>query len=386
VRNLSSLFLFIGIFLLSPFGVVARSLTLPPSTDNPPTCAELTAEKSKAYGFHLAQLDEAQLDAKAKQIDAFWKQVQAAGPEGVSCIRTLLSAEKNDHIFQFDAASMLFPVDPSPEARNLIRDALMQADFQESDPATYLTIALALGQSGVDIRPLAAKLLLYPNAVIHITEHSLDLDSDTAALFLYGSIDPVQASNALIALLDDERPFVRAAAAHLLAEQMTDESFRALSHWDGLAKIEEDFRRNDIQAILKYQPLNPSDYAHPKFTRQQILQTISGLPHTQKEFDQVMATRGAAFDKEMRDKKATQQQLAQAVADGLPIYGISDHTAFQTSAIATLKPEDFPTVREARRQSLYNVSDEALSEYLAYTQIMIGMLSHLDLYKQYRQH
>jgi hypothetical protein len=35
---------------------------------------------------------------------------------------------------------------------------------------------------------------------------------------------------------------------------------------------------------------------------------------------------------------------------------------------------------------LYNVSDESLTEYLAYTQIMIGMLNHLDLFKEYRQH
>jgi hypothetical protein len=88
----------------------------------------------------------------------------------------------------------------------------------------------------------------------------------------------------------------------------------------------------------------------------------------------------------MREKKPTQEQLTQIVADSLPIYGVADHSAFQTSAIATLKPEDFANIREARRQSLYGVSDQALEEYLAYTQIMIGMLNRLDLYKEYRQH
>jgi len=199
-------------------------------------------------------------------------------------------------------------------------------------------------------------------------------------------MDPGQAASALAALLDAPEPFVRSAAAHLLAEQMTDESFRTLSKWDGISKIAEEFRRNDIEAIMKYKPLNPADYANPKFTREQVLQTIASLPHTQKEFDQIMATKGAAFDKQMRDQKATQQQLAQAVADSLPIYGVADHTAFITSAVATLRPDDFATIREARRKSLYNVSDEALSEYLAYTQIMIGMLNHLDLYQQYRRH
>ncbi len=359
---------------------------IPPPSSSTPTCADIRAEKSKTYGFHLAQLSEAQLAAKSKEMDAFWKGVQAAGPEGVTCIRTLLAEEKIDHVFQVDAATMLFPVDPSPETRDLIRDSLAQADFQESDPANYLALALALDLAGVDVRPLASKLLLYPNAIIHISEHDIDLDSDTAALFLYGAMDPSQASHALVSLLDAHEPFVRAAAAHLLAEQMTDESFRALSKWDGLSKIEEEFRRNDIQAIMKYKPQNPADYDNPKFTRQQVLEAIASVPHTQKDFDHVMATKGAAFDQQMREKKVTQQQLAQAVADSLPIYGITDHTAFQTSAIATLKPEDFAAIREARQKSLYDVSDESLAEYLAYTQIMIGMLNHLDLFKEYRQH
>ncbi|MGB9469577.1 MAG: hypothetical protein WBQ59_09515 [Candidatus Acidiferrum sp.] len=376
MRNPSSLILALVIFLGAP-------LTRASSTS---TCADIRAEKSKTYGFHLAQLSEVQLDAKSKEMDAFWKQVQAAGPEGVTCIRALLAEEKTDHVFQVDAATMLFPADPSPETRNLIRDSLAQADFQESDPANYLSLALALDLVGVDVRPLASKLLLYPNALIHISEHDIDLDSDTAALFLYGAMDPSQASNALISLLDAKEPFVRAAAAHLLAEQMTDESFGALSKWDGVSKIEEEFRRNDIQAIMKYKPQNPADYANPKFTREQVLDAIASLPHTQKDFDHVMATKGAAFDQQMREKKVTQQQLAQAVADSLPIYGITDHTAFQTSAIATLKPEDFATIREARRKSLYDVSDESLAEYLAYTQIMIGMLNHLDLFKEYRRH
>lgn len=356
-----------------------------PATD-PTPCDSIRNAKSKVYGYHIAQLTEEQIDAKSKELDAFWKQVQTAGPDGVSCIRDLLAEEKTDHVFQVDAATMLFPADHSPETLNLIRDSLRQADFQESDPANYLTLAMDLGQAGVDIRPLAAKLLLYPNATIHISEHQMDLDSDTAALFLYGSMDQAQATSALIHFLDAKQPFVRAAAAHLLAEQMTEDSFRALGKWDGTSKIEEDFRRNDIQAIMKYQPVNPADYGSPKFTRETVLQTIAGLPHTRAEFDEAIATKGAAFDQQMRDKKATQQDIAQAVADSLPIYGIADHTAFVTSAVATLQPADFDTIREARRKSLYNVSDESLAEYLAYTQILIGMLNRLDLFRDYRTH
>lgn len=350
------------------------------------SCADLRAQKEKVYGFHLTQLNESQIDAKSKEIDAYWKQLQATGPEGVSCLKEMLAGEKSDHLFQFDAASFLFQLDKSPESLNLVRDAIVQTDFQETDPANYLSLAMELGQRGVDIQSLAAKILLFPNAVIHISEHSLDLDSDTAALFLYGSMEPAKAGKALIGQLQAQEHFVRGAAAHLLAEQMTEEAFRALSTWSGLAEIKEDYRVNDIQSVMKYQATDPAELANPKWTREQVLQIIAGLPHTRQEFDEVMSTKGAEFDRQMREKKLNQEELARAVAESEPIYGIADHTAFQNAAVATLKAEDFETMRQARRKALFNVSDESLSEYLAYTQIMIRMMNHLDLYKDYRAH
>lgn len=359
-------------------GVVARA--------QGPSCADLRTQKEKVYGFHLAQLTETQIDAKSKEIDAYWKSVQSSGPGAASCLKEMLAAEKTDHLFQFDGASFLYQLDKSPDSLNIVKDALAQTDFQETDPANYLSLALELGQHGADIQALAGKILLYPNAVVHISEHALDLDSDTAALFLYGSMDPKKASDALIKQLQTEQPFVRAAAAHLLAEQMTEDGFRVLSTWKGVAEIQEDYRRNDIQAVMKYEAPDAAALANPKWTREQVLQIIAGLPHTRKEFDDVMSAKGAEFDREMREKHASQEELAKAVAESEPIYGINDHTAFQNAAVATLTAGDFETVRQARRKALYNVSDESLSEYLAYTQIMIRMLNHLDLYKDYRTH
>jgi hypothetical protein len=355
------------------------------STQEKSSCETLRAEKTKTYGFHPAQMTEAQIAAKSKELDAFWKNVQAAGPEGAACIKQMLIDEKTDHTFQFDAASMLYQTDHSPETGNLVRDSISHADFREVDPANYLSLALELSQAGIDVRPLAARLFRYPNAVIHISEHALDLDSDTSALFLYGSMPPDVATQALIAELSAPEPFVNSAAAHLLAEQLTPEALSALSKWPGVTLIEEDYRRNDIQAVLKYEKPTAST-SKPKFTREQVLKVIAGLPHTRKEFDQVMATRGAEFDKQARDKKLTQEELAKAVAESEPIYGVADHTTFTDSAVATLQPEDFETLRAARRSAIYNISDESLAEYLAFTQVMIGLMNRLDLFKEYRTH
>jgi hypothetical protein len=364
----------------------AQDTTTSASQAKPITCETLRAAKSQVYGFRPAQLNESQIDAKGEEIDAFWKQVKSAGSDGISCVRSMLQAETADHFFQFDAASFLYQADRSPETLLLVRDSIAQADFQETDPANYLSLAVALAQQGVDIGPLAARLLRYPNAVIRVPEQGLELDSDTAALFLYGRMKPVAATNALIPELQAPESFVRAGAAHLLAEQLTEESFRTLSRWDGLAKIEEEFRRNDITAVMKYQPPNESDFAHPKFTREQVLQTIAALPHSSAEFTDVMGKKGAEFDKRMRDTKATQEQISAAIAEGEPVYGIANHTSFMNSAVATLQPGDFELLRTARRKALFNISDQSLEEYLAFTQVMIGLINRLDLYKEFRSH
>ena len=352
--------------------------------EKPSICDTLRASKSKVYGFHPAQLNESQIEAKGKELDAFWKQVQGAGPEGAACLKVMLAAETTDHNFQFDAGEVLYQMDPSPDSLKIVRDAIAQADFQETDPANYLSLALALSQAGVDIQPLAARLLRNPNATIHISEHSLDLDADTAALFLYGSMPAAQATSALTAELQAPELFVRSAAAHLLAEQLNQDAFRTLSRWDGVDKIEEEYRRNDVQAVLKYQPPDLADLAQPKFTREQVLKIIAALPHTRKELDDVMGTRGAAFDQKLRDANLSPEQLAKAVADSEPIYGIAGHTTFLNSAVATLLPEDFKALQDARRKALFNVSDESLEEYLAFTQLMIRLINKLDLYKDYR--
>src|SRR5258708_14611921 len=166
-----------------------------------PSCPDLRAQKEKVYGFHLTQLNETEVDPKREEVGAYWKQLQGAGPEGVSCLKEMLAAEKTDHIFQFDAASFLFQLDKSPESLNLVKDVIVQTDFQETDPANYLSLALDLGQRGVNVQSLAARLLLFPNAIIHISEHWLALASHTPALVLYGSLDSAEARKALIAHL-----------------------------------------------------------------------------------------------------------------------------------------------------------------------------------------
>jgi len=64
-----------------------------------------------------------------------------------------------------------------------------------------------------------------------------------------------------------------------------------------------------------------------------------------------MSTRGAEFDRQMREKKPTQEELAKIVAESEPTYGISDRTAFQT-ARSPRSRRGFRHPAEARRKAL----------------------------------
>jgi len=52
--------------------------------------------------------------------------------------------------------------------------------------------------------------------------------------------------------------------------------------------------------------------------------------------------------------------------------------------MATLTEADLADIREARRNALHAVSDEALDDYFTFTAIIQGVMNRLDLYKEYR--
>ena len=79
------------------------SVTISAAAQNP--CAQIEAAKTKIYDFHPSKVDKQTREAKSKEMDKFWKQVKAAGPAGVSCLRQLLTSEK-DGFFLFDGASL----------------------------------------------------------------------------------------------------------------------------------------------------------------------------------------------------------------------------------------------------------------------------------------
>jgi hypothetical protein len=358
-------------------------------------CAPIQSAKEKTYGFNPTKLDKEARTAKSAQMDAFWTLVKSYEADGVTCLRNLLQAEKNDGFFLFDGASLLYSMDKSDASIRVIVSSLERADLDEVDTRGYLQMLLNLSHAGVDIGPLANRYLRRQDVNAVVPEHAMELNRDMGALFIYGSLPPENADRYLIDALQYPETYARATAALLLATNMTEESFKALSGFKGLTELTPDYQK-EIQASRGYMKYE-APKAPPKFTREQVLEYIRSLPHTREEVDAAFKKQREWEEKQppplppakvrtaQTDKKMV-ADIRERIESSPPFLEIADHERFIESAIANLGETDLPLVREARRKSLHGLSDEALGEYFAFSTVILGVINRLDLYKEYRVH
>ncbi len=378
-------------FLKNVFLVLTLLVGSPLLAQTLDSCAAIDAAKAKTYGFHPSRLTTKQRQAKAVQMDAFWRLAGEDKPAAAACLRPLLTAEKQDGYFLFDGASLLYSIDSSEASTQVVVASLERADMAEIEPAGYLRMLLRLSNAGVDIGPLAARYLEYPEVKTYVPQHAMDLDRDMGALLIYGSMAPEQEDRYLVSALNAKEGYARSTAALLLALNMTETSFKALSTFSGWADLPEDSKKV-VQAYRMYEPYQPSA-APVKFSRKEVLAYIAQLPHNEKAFRAAMQ-RQEEYEKqhpELTPKgklsdKDLETVVSKKVEESPPFFGVAGADRFIESAVATLTEADLPAIREARRKSMQSISDEALGEYFAYSHIIRGVINRLDLYKEYRVH
>ncbi len=309
------------------------------------TCSTLAAAKTATYGFRPSQVIPAQLAEKLKAVDAFHQQVQAAGPAGQACLRNLITQEKSDKFFAFDAAQLLSVLDPSGASDNAIEAGLLQADFADASVARYLEVALLLSHRGRDIGKVAAHYLHAPavDAVFPGTKEKLD--RTTGTLLLYGSMSPDLVDNYLSQEVKAPELYVRDAAAAVWATNMTERSFAGIAAMGDLSTVSPQGRPY-IQNIMTWHALTPTA---PKFTRQQVLAKLQQFPNVGK----LTPEEGKELD---------------------------------NSTYATLTLADLPALRDARRRMVQDLTLGSFRGYFAVTRLLLGTINHLDAYRQYRKH
>lgn len=310
-------------------------------------CAQLQKEKSDIYGFHPAQITQKERETKSAQMDRFWKSVKSQGPQGIDCLKQLIVAEQQDGYFVFDAASLLLSLDTSTTSLEVASLGIAKADLKDLDSSSYIRTTLFLFHRGMDITPLVEHYLMAPEVKGFVPQHAMTLDRETGAIFMYGSLPSSSADESLIRMLNSKESATKHAAVALLSLSLTEDSFKAIKAVDRTS-LPESIRKS-VDGSLKRQRIE--DAGPTKKSRTEVLQTINRIPKFGGDF-----------------------------------WGVAGDKEFTQSAITLLQEQDLPALREARRKSIYSLSDEALHEYFALTRVLLGVINRLDLYQQVREH
>jgi hypothetical protein len=310
------------------------------------TCDDLEAAKRTTYGFRPSQLSEEERKAKIRTLDAFWASVKTRGPEGVVCLRSMINADSSDGYFAFNAASLLASLDRSPDSLAAIELGLARTNLDDIDVAAYIRIVVGLIHAQRNIEKLGQKYLRHPNVDTRIAQHGgMLLDRDGGGIIIYGSLPSATADRYLAAALRLPEPYTRATAAKLLALNLTEAALRALKTFPWMSLKPED--RRIIEHFVKRRP--PTAAGSGSKSRQDVLAALARIPKYGEDFS------GFASDEELA-----------------------------ASGIRTLEAHDLDSLRDARRRSITGISDEALAEYFAITEVLVGVINRLDLYRDLR--
>ena len=306
------------------------------------TCESIRTTKARIYGFHPAQLSPQQQEAKTNELDDFWSAVKQAGPDGVACLKGLLTEEKADGFFEFDGSSLLFSLDKSPVSLQTAADAIGSANLADIDTVAYLGFAMQLAHAGADIGIAARNYLHSPQVAAFLPQHSLQVDRSTGAIFLYGSMSSAEIDKHVIPELEAKEAYARNTAALILALNMTEPSLKALRQWSGRAALPPQ-EADEVRRVLHHATVHPKPAT---LTREQVLDRLRKLPQPASP---------------------------------------SDQQAWEISAIATLTADDLEEIRNARRRGM-RLSDEALYDYFELTKVLLAVINRLDQFGQYRVH
>lgn len=131
----------------------------------------------------------------------------------MTCLRNLLVAEQSDGFFLFDGASQLYSIDKSDASVQVVVSSIERADPEQVDTLGYLQMLLNLSHAEVDVGPLANRYLRRKDVNAFVPQHLMELNPDTGAAFIYGTMRPEDADRYLIEALQYPEIYARATAA-----------------------------------------------------------------------------------------------------------------------------------------------------------------------------
>lgn len=231
-------------------------------------CATLAESKRKTYGFRPSTLSASERKSKTAAMDQFWNLAKAEGPEGLACVANLITDEKTDTWFLFDAATLLVTFDRSGRSDSAIVSALSRTDLADVEPPAFIQVALEVSQRGGDIGPAAHNYMNAVNVTANLPAHGgYRLDRIAGAVLLYGRM-PADAVDKYLAIeVTSKNLETRDAAAIVWSLNMTESSFKGLAALGDMANFSsatrEHVRDQVLERIAKWPELSEMPTSRP---------------------------------------------------------------------------------------------------------------------------
>ncbi len=293
---------------------------------------------ASTYGFKPSRLDASEQAVRAKKMDAFWNAVKGDPGVALPVLREALAAPAADPYFVFDGCNLLLTLDASPAAKKFQISCYARTDLQEIDLRSWVMTLARLATEGYDTSAAAESWLKDPGNRYVVPEHAFEADFQAGALFLYGSMDEAFATPALARIVGDAKHPGRLAAFQVLLSQATPMAIgiiRALAP----ATLPEKAREALAGMFTSPPILVPRD--PPRMARKEFLDAFRAI-----------------VDHDSWDAFA---RVKTSDPDG------------EVDAVAVLKPEDLPLVRQVRRLRIARGHQHALEDFDSFTLILITL-------------
>jgi hypothetical protein len=274
-------------------------------------------------------------------MDKVWAAVEKNPKEMLPLLRTELADPKADRWFRFDGSSLLVKLDPSPASKAVQVRAFLDVDLEDVSPRVWVETLAQRASEGADVSAGALGWLDYTNATYYLPEHgAYKVNQEGGAFFLLGCMAETDALPALLQLSSVTTNQHREFALSLMTKLATPEALQALKQVD-LGTVSPRGRQV-IQALLEKPHLITPRAGKPKTTRAQYLK---------------------AFDEALKGKWNRFNDLVEQVPDG------------EKDAVAVLKTEDLPLLRQVRRARLAFCNPHAIEFYDDFTGIILTLAS-----------
>ena len=130
------------------------------------------------YSFEPHKLTNAEMQAKAGQLDQFWAMAKADPSNKLPLLRRELENPSNSAFFYYDGSKLLLALSTDRSDQALALRSIAKADLQGVQHSDYLKTVHWLASKGFDTREAAFRILALPDFKVFIPQHALTLGQD----------------------------------------------------------------------------------------------------------------------------------------------------------------------------------------------------------------